>query len=277
MGARSGNNYLSALRRLKAALWLNGVRVGDPTVHPVFRPLARKIASLYDLQSENPGAMTYRLDDGDRIGYSFVHPVNLEERNKRSAMLQRWAELSVGSLPETPDTMNLQLATMAAAREYFAASNPAFGENLQNYYQEARRRDWCIAGAVTDTDSDLRLVGGNDDGILVSGRQRLSLLAPFAEEMLLFPTGVESSDRAMIFAINANAPRLEMRCRTSPNASGSLTECVATFDQVAIPAHRVFLRGDIERCNSMLEKTGIAAILEERAALKDEVASENSG
>ena len=36
MGARSGNNYLSVLRKLKAEVWISGARVEDPTVHPAF-------------------------------------------------------------------------------------------------------------------------------------------------------------------------------------------------------------------------------------------------
>ena len=273
MGARSGNNYLSALRRLKAALWLDGVRVEDPTVHPVFRPLARKIASLYDLQSENPGAMTYRLDDGDRIGYSFVHPANLEEKNKRAAMLRRWAELSVDSLRETPDTMNLVLTTMAAAPDLL--SSPGLSENLQSYYQEARRRDWCIAGALPDTSGDLRMVSRDDTGIVVRGSQRLSLLGSLAEEFLLYPTMVTMPESALVFAISANTRGIELHCRTSPDAPQPLSECIATFDQVAIPASRLFLCGDIQRCTALIEQTGAAAILAEQQALKAEVAAQN--
>ena len=34
MGARSGNNYLSAMRKLKSEIWIGGERVADPTTHP---------------------------------------------------------------------------------------------------------------------------------------------------------------------------------------------------------------------------------------------------
>ncbi len=278
MGARSGNNYLSALRRLKAALWVDEVRVEDPTVHPVLRPLARAIASLYDSQIEHPGAMTFRLDDGDRIGYSFVHPASVEEAQKRSAMLQRWAELSVSSLPETPASINLQLAAMAAAADFFAESDPAFNENLQIYYREARRRDWCIAGSLHNDSFDLHLVSQNDAEIVVNGTQRLSALGPLAEELLIFPTAAQSPAQAVVFAIGANAPGMELRCRTSqssPDALSFAIECVATFKQVTIPSNRVFLSGNVERCNSMLQRTGAAAILAEHRALKVAAAAKN--
>ncbi len=36
MGARSGNNYLSSLKKLGAEVWIGGARVGDVTAHPAF-------------------------------------------------------------------------------------------------------------------------------------------------------------------------------------------------------------------------------------------------
>jgi aromatic ring hydroxylase len=96
--------------------------------------------------------------------------------------------------------------------------------------------------------------------------------------LLIFPTAAQSPAQAVIFAIAANAPGIELRCRTarsSPNAPSSAIECVATFRQVTIPSSRVFLSSDVERCNSMLERTGVAAILTEQRALKAEAAAKN--
>src|SRR5271167_4186607 len=86
MGARSGNNYLSAMRKLKADVWIGGQRVEDVTIHPALVHCARSIASLYDMQGEHPEAMTFRTVDGDRAGMSFVQPANGDELRKRTAM-----------------------------------------------------------------------------------------------------------------------------------------------------------------------------------------------
>ena len=169
MGARSGNNYLSALRKLKAEVWIAGERVADVTQHPALMRCARSIASLYDMQMEHPGVMTFRTPDGDRIGYSFVQPVSADEVRKRSLMMRSWAEFSGGMLGRTPDYLNASIAAMAAAREFFAASDPRFGDNISRYYQDARRHDWCAthtlvnprasraAGWAGQTDADLAL------------------------------------------------------------------------------------------------------------------------
>ena len=84
-------------------------------------------------------------------------------------MFRRWAEYSGGMLGRTPDYLNASIAAMAAAGQFFADSDPRFGDNIQNYYREARKHDWCAthtllnpkasraAGWAGQTDADLAL------------------------------------------------------------------------------------------------------------------------
>jgi len=279
MGARSGNNYLSALRKLKAALWLDDVRVADPTIHPAFIQRARAIASLYDLQMEHPAAMTYRLDDGDRAGLSFIQPRSIEDLRKRSVMFRRWAEYTGGLLSETPDRQNTGLAAMAAAAEFFATGEARFGENIRNYYIEARRRDWCIASASPNSAAETsHVVDQNGAGVLVSSTITLTGLGPLAEQLLIYPTAPPSSpDQALVFAIGSNTPGIELRCRTAtttPKSPFPELECIAIFDRVLIPWTRVFLCGDVTRCAAMLDETGAAINLMHRAVGRETVAIE---
>src|ERR1039458_5936704 len=150
MGARSGTNYLSSLKKLKAEIWLGGERVGEVTSHPAFRNCARSIASLYDMQMERVEQMTFRTDDGGRSGLSFIQPKSVDEVRKRSRMMAAWANFSGGMLAYTSDYFNAGIAAMAAARDFFAASDPRFGDNIANYYAEACKHDWCGAFALND-------------------------------------------------------------------------------------------------------------------------------
>src|ERR1700724_3733750 len=232
MGARSGNNYLTSLRKLKAEVWIGGARVADPTVHPALVNCARSLASLYDMQIEHPEAMTYRLDDGDRAGISFIQPKNADDVRKRSAMMRRWAEYSGGMLGRTPDYLNASIAAMAAAHEFFAAADKRFGDNIVEYYRAARRNDWCAthtllnprasraAGWAGQTDADLalRLIEETRDGIIVKGARMLATLGPASEELLVFPSTVLKADPsqkpfALPFAVQCNAPGLKFLCR----------------------------------------------------------------
>jgi len=141
MGARSGNNYLSALRKLKREVWIGGERVSDPTTHPAIKPVTHSLASLYDMQIEHPEAMTYRVEGGERAGLSFIQPQSPDDVHRRSAMMRRWAEFRGGMLGRTPDYLNASIAAMAAAYEFFAAADKRFGDNIVEYYRAARRND----------------------------------------------------------------------------------------------------------------------------------------
>ena len=140
MGARSGNNYLTALRKLKAEVWLGGARIEDPTVHPALVHCARSIASLYDMQMEHPEAMTYRLDDGDRAGLSFIQPKSADEVRRRGAMFRRWAEYSGGMIGRSPDYLNTSIAAMAAAWRFFSESDA----KARGLLKQFSRQNACV-------------------------------------------------------------------------------------------------------------------------------------
>src|SRR5215469_11311526 len=142
MGARSGNNYLSSLKKLGAEIWLGDERIREVTSHQAFAGCARAAASLYDMQIENPEAMTFRTEDGGRAGLSFIQPRSADEVRKRARMIKTWADYTCGFPPDTPDLVNVCLAAMAAAHQFFGTSDSRYGANVQNYYREARNHDW---------------------------------------------------------------------------------------------------------------------------------------
>jgi 4-hydroxyphenylacetate 3-monooxygenase len=304
MGARSGNNYLSSLRKLKAEVWLGGERVADPTTHPAFVQCARSIASLYDMQIEHPEAMTYRVEGGDRAGLSFIQPQSAEDVRRRSVMMRRWAEFSGGMLGRTPDYLNTSIAAMAAAHEFFAAGDKRFGGNIVEYYRQARRNDWCAthtllnprasraAGWAGQTDAELalRLVDQTSDGIVVNGARMLATLGPLSEELLVFPSTVLKEDPsqkpfALAFAVQCNAPGLKFLCRDSFDADRSHfdhplasrfeeMDCVVLFDNVLVPWERVFVCGDMARCNTLYAETNAVVNMMHQVVVKNVVKSE---
>jgi 4-hydroxyphenylacetate 3-monooxygenase len=304
MGARSGNNYLSALRKLKAEVWIGGARVEDPTTHPALLHCASSIASLYDMQSEHPQAMTNRLEDGGRAGLSFIQPRNAEDVRRRSAMFRRWAEFSGGMLGRTPDYLNASIAAMGAAWQFFAQSEPRFGDNIQAYYRQARDNDWCATHTLvnprasraagwaghTDAELALRVIAKTDRGVTVSGARMLATLGPLAEELIVFPSTVLKAEPAaeqfaLAFAINCNAQGLKFVCRDpidlgrshfdAPLASRfEEMDCVVIFDQVLIPWERVFLCGDIARCNTVYAETNAVVNMMHQVVVKNAVKAE---
>jgi 4-hydroxyphenylacetate 3-monooxygenase len=304
MGARSGNNYLSSLRKLGAEIWIDGERVKDATQHPAFTHCARSMASLYDMQAEQPEAMTYRTENDDRAGLSFIIPKSAEEVRKRSGMMRRWAEWTGGMMGRTPDYLNASIAAMAGARKFFADSDPRFGDNIHNYYLEARRHDWCATHTLvnprasraagwaghTDADLALKVVEQTRDGVIVNGCRMLATLAPLSEELLVFPSTVLREEPAakpfaLAFAIQCNAPGLRFICREpfdrgrshfdAPLASRfEEMDAVVVFNNVLVPWERVFLCGDVARCNALYGETSAVVNMMHQVAVKNVAKSE---
>jgi 4-hydroxyphenylacetate 3-monooxygenase len=299
MGARSGSNYLSSLKKLNAEIWLGGERVGEVTSHPAFRNCSRSVASLYDMQMERPEQMTYRTDDGGRSGMSFIQPKSVDEVRKRSRMMAAWANFSGGMLGRTPDYLNASIAAMAAARDFFAAGDPRFGDNIANYYLEARKHDWCATHTLVnprasraqgwaghaDEELALRLVEKTSEGIIVKGARMLATLAPLAEELLVFPSTVLKAEPAaepfaLAFAIPCNAKGLKFICRDTfdpgrshfdaPLASRfEEMDCVVIFNDVMVPWERVFLCGDVARCNALYGETNAVVHMMHQVVVKN--------
>lgn len=297
MGARSGNNYLSALKKLGAEIWLGAERIRDVTAHHAFASCARAAASLYDMQIENPEAMTFRTEDGGRAGLSFIQPRSADEVRRRAKMIKTWADYTCGFPPDTPDVANVSLAAMAAAHQFFGASDSRHGANVQNYYREARSHDWRATEALTDLSVSKPASGGwvagealttverSDAGLVVSGSRRLSTSAPLCEELLVFPStmlepGPSAEPLANAFAIPCNAKGLRIVCRDVNDAERSgfdhplrrrfaELQCVAMFDRVVVPWERVFLTGDVARCNAQHSSTNSALHRAHQATVRD--------
>jgi 4-hydroxyphenylacetate 3-monooxygenase len=283
VSARTGAEYLARLREAGAEVWLQGERVADVTSHPATRRGARSVAALYDLQHAFREEMTYPSPmTGEPVGLSFLQPRTREELARRRVMMRRWAEFSNGFMGRTPDYLNVSLAAMAAAAEFFAGEDAEQGERIRRYYEYVRENDLCLTHTLINPQANRsRTVGEQPDpflpagivretpeGIVIRGARMLATLGPFADEIMVFPStvlrhgGPNVEKYAFAFAIPCNTPGLRFLCRESfdlgrshfDHPLGSRFEeldAVVVFDDVTVPWERVFLKGDVDRCNAV--------------------------
>lgn len=292
MSARTGAEYLQGLREHPAEVWIGGERVTDVTEHPALRNGARTIAALYDLQwhPDLKDEMLYcSPDTGDPVGVSFMEPHSTTDLAQRRRMFKAWADATCGMLGRSPDFLNSNLMAFAAGAEHFARGGPRFAENIRNYYRYAREHDLCLthtlvnpqinraAGPAGQADPYLAagIVRETDAGIVVRGARMLATLAPYADELAVFPSTVlraseEDARYAFAFAIPSATPGLRYLCRESfdlgrshfDHPLGSRYEemdAVVVFDDVLVPWERVFIYNNVELCNSLWAGTGGAA------------------
>ena len=118
----------------------------------------------------------------------------------------------------------------------------------------------------------------------------LATLAPLSEELLVFPSTVLKAEPAaepfaLSFAINCNAKGLKFLCRDTYDLGRSRfdnplasrfdeMDAVVVFDNVLVPWDRVFLCGDVARCNALYAGTGAVVHMMHQVAVKNVAKSE---
>jgi len=302
MPAVTGADYLYRLKHNQGEVWLEGERVKDVTTHQATRNGAASVARLYDLQHapDLRGTMTYiSPTSGERVGMSFLTPTSTEDLARRSRMSLVWARQSGGMMGRAPDYMNSSFMALAAASSYFAANRPEFAGHVRAYYEHVRENDLCLThtlinpqanrsvGASQQADPFLAagVVRESDSGLHIRGCRMLATLAPFADELAVFPSTVlkEQADvtrYAYAFSIPCNTPGLRFICRESfdlgrshfDHPLGSRFEefdAMVIFDDVLVPWERVFLHGDNELCNNVYGKTGAVVHMMHQVAAKN--------
>ena len=118
----------------------------------------------------------------------------------------------------------------------------------------------------------LHKVGETADAIVVRGARMLATLAPFADELLVYPgSDIRPQDGryALSFAIPIATPGLRFICRDSYSKQRDVydyplsarfdeMDAVVIFDDVEIPRERVFLDGDTVGYSEVITDTGLA-------------------
>jgi len=300
MAARSGKTYLAGLRDNRN-IWMDGSRVSDVVDHPALKGAAQTLAAVYDLQLENSEiCLGDNPQTKKKISRSHMIPRSREDLFKRHACLEKIAELTVGLMGRTPDYLNVTFAGFVGDKSAWASNgNEAGAERLSLYQQQLMEHDWCLTHAIVSPGSDksqgdapraddaitLHKVENTEHGILVRGSKALATLAPFADEIAVYPRTPmpEGSEKYMLaFSIPLATPGLKFLCRDSMSTprqdfdhpfSGRFDEqdAFVIFDNVEIPHERVFIDGNINVYNTVMTKTWMPNIMQQtmiRACVK---------
>ncbi len=299
MGARTGEQFLNGLRKTSRTVWLGDERVEDVTAHPALEQAARTLADVFDRQHRYADeCLLSDSETGEPTNVSHVIPRSVEDLERRNRCLSRISEATVGLMGRTPDYMNVKFACFAAQRAVWAGSdgvNARGAENLVRFQKRLAREDLSLTHTIVQPTVDkmtdpqivgnrvtLHKVGETEHGIVVRGARILATLAPFADEIAVYPAlpmpaGTEAY--ALSFAIPVDTPGLIFLCRDSVAAPGAHPfdrplssrfdeqDAFVIFDDVEVPRDRVFLDGPVEIYNS-IRLAGIAENLTNQTTIR---------
>ena len=163
------------------------------------------------------------------------------------------------------------LMTLLVAAGRLEDHAPEFIPRIKAYVEDARRRDIRITECITDAKGDrslapakqsdpdayVRVVGRRPDGVVIRGAKLHITAAAFGHDLLVMPTksmkpGEE--DYAIACAVPVGSPGVYVTNTTYHPRAGdprdypvssraSVPDSVVIFDDVFVPAERVFLDG----------------------------------
>ncbi|MFT5390715.1 MAG: 4-hydroxyphenylacetate 3-monooxygenase [Gammaproteobacteria bacterium] len=303
MGARTGKQYVDGLRDTRE-VWVNGERVPDVTTHPRFAGSLQGMASYFDWQHRHAAQCLFEHPELGSIGVSHIIPRSGEDLERRHRGLERIARYSVGMLGRTPDYVNVTFAGFAGLRSVWTKNgDEAAYQNLVDFQKECAAGDLALTHTIVHPVVDrrvpdtvgvnrelaLRKVGETKDSIIVSGSRLLATLAPFSDEIAVYPgtpVTAETPEMALSFSIPIATPGLKVLCRDHYGVDGNPfdrpfsahfdeQDAFIIFDEVEVPKHRVFIDGDAEIYNLVRDHGWMPNIMQQtciRAQIKFEFA-----
>ncbi|HEV2158030.1 4-hydroxyphenylacetate 3-hydroxylase family protein [Bradyrhizobium sp.] len=260
---RTGEEYKASIRDGRA-IYMNGEKIKDVTIHPAFKPLVDLRARIYDLQHApaTQHLMTYR-EDGE------VHAIN----NKLPLSQQDWwdkrratdtvLEDAGGVITRVGDETVGEMWSLFDGQDVLNDVDPQFSKNIRNHIFKVLHTDPFHVSANTDPKGDrskapqdqdpdmlLHVVRETDAGIVVRGA-KYETAAAYANQAFTKPTianwgDAAYSDYAVGFICDLNSPGLKFICRTgfagrAPAEDYPLSnrfdevDTLVIFDDVVIP------------------------------------------
>ncbi len=284
--ARTGEQFLDGLRGDAREIWLDGEKITHPLEHPELEAAAHSVARVFDLQHEHADEMLAPAPDhGGLVNVTHLIPRTPEDLVRRRRTMELTAAATAGLMGRTPDYLNVTFACFAGAADVWARrGNEQGARNLVEYQKLMRDRDLSTTHSIMNPQVDrtkpeaeqaagevaLHKVGETSTGIVVRGARMLATLAPFADELSVYPGSdirPQDGNYALAFAIPMGTPGLKFICRDSYSKQRSHfdyplssrfdeMDAVAIFDDVEIPHERVFLCGDTVGYSEVITDTG---------------------
>jgi len=261
---RTGQQYRDSIRDGRQ-VWINGERVPDVTVHPMFKPLVDVRARIYDMAHEPAyaAAMTYRDESGTLCSIGTKLPYTPEDWHSRRAAVDTVLDEIGGIVTRVGDETVGEMWSLYDGQDVLNEVNPRFSENIRRHVERVVREDPFHVSANTDPKGDrskrpqdqdpdmlLHVVKETDAGIIVRGA-KYETAAAYANQAFTKPTianwgDSQLSDYAVGFICDLSAPNLKFICRTGFAGRAPLedyplsnrfdeVDTLLIFDNVLIP------------------------------------------
>ncbi|MDP3452367.1 MAG: 4-hydroxyphenylacetate 3-hydroxylase family protein, partial [Bacteroidales bacterium] len=282
------DQYIQSLRKMNLKVYLMGELVKNPVDHPMIRPSMNSVAMTYEL-AQNPEYQDLMTATSNLTGKTINRFCHLHQNTSdliKKVKMQRLLGQKTGSCFQRCVGMDAFNAIFSTTFEIDQKYGTQYHKRFTEYLKFVQENDLTVDGAMTDPKGDrslspskqadadlyLRIVKISPDGIVVRGAKAHQTGAVNSHEHLIMPTVAmkeEDADYAVSFAVPSDAPGVVMiygrqSCDTRKmeigadidlgNARFGGHEALVIFDDVFVPADRVFMCREYEFAGMMVER-----------------------
>lgn len=241
----------------------------DPRVEPGMYVMKQTFDCAHDERYADCATAVSHLT-GEKIN-RFTHIHQTQEDLLKKQEMTRLESHRVGGCIQRCMGIDALNALSVVTYEIDAELGTGYYQNFLKYLAWVQENDIVANCAQTDVKGDrlkrpneqedpdmyLRIVESREDGsILVRGAKSCNSAAPYVDEIIATPTrfmGAKDSAYAVSFAVPADWPGVKLACVNgtrhkrshidAPIAHVGDVESLTIFDDVVVPADRVFLNG----------------------------------
>jgi len=281
MNLKNGAEYIESLRKIHPIIYYKGKRIEDVTRHPATAPHVRAAAMTYRLASskehQDLATATSHLSGRTISRFTHVHQ-NVEDLIKKIKLLRVLGQKTGTCFQRCVGHDGIN-ATYSVVYEIDQKYGTNYFERFKEWLTYIQDENLMVVGAMTDPKGDrskspadqadpdqyVHVVDRREDGIVVRGAKLHMTGGVNSHEILVMPTVAmdeRSMDYATIFAVPVDAPGVTMifgrqasddrrdkreRIDVGTRAFGTVGgEAVIAFEDVFVPAERVFMDGETE-------------------------------
>ncbi|SMP58902.1 4-hydroxyphenylacetate 3-hydroxylase family protein [Anoxynatronum buryatiense] len=287
MALKTAKQYEESLRKLNLEVYLFGKRVENPVDDPIIRPSMNSVMMTYKLAEDPQYAALMTATSsltGEKIN-RFTHLHQSAEDLINKVKMQRLLGQQTAACFQRCVGMDAFNAVYSTTFELDAKHGTHYHQNFVEYLKYVQQEDLTVDGAMTDPkgnrglspsqqeDADLflRIVERRPDGVVVRGAKAHQTGMVNSHEVLVMPTIAMregDEDYAVSFSVPTDAPGIKMiygrqSCDTRKLEEGTLDrgnpkfgghEVLVIFDDVFVPADRLFMCGEVDFSGMLVER-----------------------
>ena len=280
--------YIESLRQMKTRVYMFGEQVENWVDHPIIRPSIECVGMTYELASDPEYAdlctakSSYTGETVNR--FTHLHQ-STDDLIKKVKMLRLLGQKTASCFQRCVgmDAFNAMFST---TYELDKKHGTNYHENFNNFLKMVQENDYVVDGAMTDPKGDrglapsaqkdpdlfLHIVERREDGIVVRGAKAHQTGCVNSHWHIVMPTQAmreDDADYAVAFATPTDAEGIYMiygrqSCDTRKMEEGADVdlgnavfggqEALVVFDNVFIPNEYVFMAGEYDFSNMIVER-----------------------